>query len=371
MLQSYRDVSLSTLANRFPQPIKYESRVRNLQRFLDLPELTAKLLWFPLIKHLVKQEFRHQPTNREQRRRAKKFQLINQGHLFLIIDRTQWQEQNLIVLSLAWGKHAIPVYWEILPKKGNSSLREQKKVLTPVLRLLKPYPILVLADREFHSVQLAYWLRQKKVDFALRQKKGTCIADDDGVYRALKDLEIKPGKSRLYANIYSTKSHQLGEFNLAAYWKRKYRGRGGKEPWHILTSLKSLPRVLSVYAARWGIETMFRDLKTGGYNLENTKVNERRLMALILLISIAYTLATFQGASLQPLPVTDYICRPTEAGRSTERYSTFWMGLHAPDWAQSFQNWSDLALTLMNLKPHKRLYFQRGLHALSLIQSTL
>ena len=54
MLQNYRDVSLSTLANRFPQPIKYESRVRNLQRFLDLPELTAKLLWFPLIKHLLK-----------------------------------------------------------------------------------------------------------------------------------------------------------------------------------------------------------------------------------------------------------------------------------------------------------------------------
>jgi len=59
---------------------------------------------------------------------------------------------------------------------------------------------------------------------------------------------------------------------------------------------------------------MFRDLKTGGYNLEKTKVNQRRLIALILLISIAYTLATFQGASLQPLPVTDYICRPTLSG---------------------------------------------------------
>ena len=101
--------------------------MRNLQRFLDLPQLTAKLLWFPLIKQLLKQEFRRQPSNREQRRRVKKLQLIHQGHLFLIVDRTQWQEGNLIVLSLAWGKHAIPVYWEILPKKGSSSLREQKK----------------------------------------------------------------------------------------------------------------------------------------------------------------------------------------------------------------------------------------------------
>jgi hypothetical protein len=132
----------------------------------------------------------------------------------------------------------------------------------------------------------------------LRQKKDTCIADDGAVYPALKDLNIKPGNSRFSANIYCTKPHQLGEFNLVAYWKPKYRGRGPKEPWYILTSLKSLPRTLSVYAARWGIETMFRDLKTGSYNMENTEVNNRRLMALVLLISIADTLATLQGASL-------------------------------------------------------------------------
>jgi len=201
------------------------------------------------------------------------------------------------VLSLGWGKHAIPVYWEILPKKGSSSWRQQKKVLTPVLRLLKPAPVQVLADREFHSVQLASGLRQRKIDFALRQKKGTCIADDGAVYRGLKDLNIKPGNSRFSANIYCTKTHQLGDFNLAAYWQGKSRGRGPKEPWYILTSLKSLPRTLSVYAARWSIETMFRDLKTGGDNRENTKVNERRLMALVLVISIADTLATLQGAS--------------------------------------------------------------------------
>jgi len=206
----------------------------------------------------------------------------------------------------------------------------------------------------------------------LRQKKGTCIADDGAVYRALKDLNIKSGNSRFYANIYCTKAHQFGEFNLAAYWKRKYRGRGPKELWYILTNLKSLPRTLSVYAGRWGIETMFRDLKTGGNNIENTKVNDRRLMALVLLISIAYTLATLRGASdLQHRTIAEYICRPTETGRSTEDYSTFWMGLHAPDWGQSFQNWSDLALNLMNLKPHKRLNFQQGLHALSLLQSAL
>ncbi|NEO41037.1 MAG: transposase [Moorea sp. SIOASIH] len=61
------------------------------------------------------------------------------------------------------------------------------------------------------------------------------------------------------------------------------------------TALPPQDRAASLYAARWGIETMFKDYKTGGYNLEKTRVNERRLIAIVLLIAIAYTLATFQG----------------------------------------------------------------------------
>jgi len=108
LLQSYRNVSLSRLAEVFPQPIKYKSRVRNLQRFLNLPQLSAKLLWFPVVKQMLKQEFCPQARNRFFRRRARKLKLIHQGYLLLIIDRTQWQERNLIMLSLAWGTHAIP-----------------------------------------------------------------------------------------------------------------------------------------------------------------------------------------------------------------------------------------------------------------------
>jgi hypothetical protein len=371
LLQSHRSVSLAQLAQVFPQPIKYESRVRNLQRFLSLPHLSAKLLWFPIIKQLLKQEFRGSQKNRFQRRRRKKLKLIHQGYLLLAIDRTQWQERNLLVLSLVWGQHAIPVYWQLLAKKGSSNLQSQKQVLAPVLRLLRPYPVVLLGDREFHSVQLANWLCGKQIDFALRQKKGTCIADDESVYRALQDLGIKPGMSEFLTDISCTKSHRLGNFNLAAYWRRKYRNRGGQEAWYILTSLQSLKLTLSFYAARWGIETMFKDCKTGGYNLEKTQVNEPRLLAVVLLIAIAYTLATFQGESLQNLGVSAYICRPTEPGRSVKRYSYFSLGLQAPVWSYSLQRWSDLVSLLLALKPQKRLNFQQGIIAASLIQCTL
>ena len=43
LLQAHRQVKLSVLASVFPQPIQYQSRKRNLQRFLVLPQLCVKL----------------------------------------------------------------------------------------------------------------------------------------------------------------------------------------------------------------------------------------------------------------------------------------------------------------------------------------
>ncbi|MGB5967883.1 MAG: hypothetical protein WBG70_06075 [Spirulinaceae cyanobacterium] len=90
---------------------------------------------------------------------SKKLKLIHQGYLLLVIDRTQWKTRNLIVLSLVRGRHAIPVYWEMIGKRGSSNFSLQKRVIAPVLRLLRPYPIVFLGDREFQSVKLANWLR--------------------------------------------------------------------------------------------------------------------------------------------------------------------------------------------------------------------
>lgn len=72
LIQAHRHVKLSTLASLFPQPIQYSSRKRNLQRFLIVPRLCVKLLWFPLIKYWIRQAQSGHRLNREQRRLLKK-----------------------------------------------------------------------------------------------------------------------------------------------------------------------------------------------------------------------------------------------------------------------------------------------------------
>ena len=137
ILQSYRTIQIEKLASILPIPIKYESRRRHIQRFLVIPRLTTKCIWFPIVKKWLK---------------------VNQTRkkvCYLAIDRTRWQERNLFVASLIKNKRAIPLNWMLLDKKGNSNIAEQRRLLKATLRLLKGYQVIVIGDREFGNINLA------------------------------------------------------------------------------------------------------------------------------------------------------------------------------------------------------------------------
>ena len=137
VLQESQSVSIEKLATAIPIPILFESRRKKVQRFLSLPILNLKTLWFPIIQDWLAQTFSEKHP------------------VYLVIDRTIWQRQNLIMISLIYDKRAIPIYFELLPKLGSSNLTEQKRLFSQVLPLFKNYKIIVLGDREFCSVKLA------------------------------------------------------------------------------------------------------------------------------------------------------------------------------------------------------------------------
>ncbi len=82
------------------------------------------------------------------------------------------------------------------------------------------------------------------------------------------------------------------------------------------------------YGARFAIEAMFKDCKTGDYNFEKTKVSEPRFLALVLLIAIAYSLTIMRGQQLNIAPRRSYylsspripsLCRTTQLELLSER----------------------------------------------------
>ena len=328
--------------------------MKKLQRFLSLPQFNLKTLWFPILVSWVKEEW-------------------NSGEIiYLVIDRSQWRAINLLMVSLVYNQRSIPVYFTLLEKKGNSNLKQQKQVLSPALTLLKDYKITVLGDREFCGVELAKWLSsESKVYFSLRLKKNEYVELEEQIWFQLSDLGLAPGMSLYYQGVKVTKTKGFSGFNLAAKWKRKYHHESSPEPWYILTNLPSLSAATDSYAKRMGIEEMFRDFKKGGYNLEVTRVGDRRLSSLVLLICLSYSFSTFSGENIKSKGVAKYVTRPTEPKRNYPRHSSFSIGLHGQNWLDSIAFFQDVVQELLSFFPHKQSYYRKGMGAVSLIQQAL
>jgi Transposase DDE domain len=287
--------------------------------------------------------------------------------LHLAIDRTKWGCINLFVVSLIWDKRGYPIYWSLLEKQGNSSYAEQTTILSLVLPLFKQHKVIVLGDREFCSVRLGNWLQAQRVYFCLRLRQNEYVHSEEELWLQLQELGLIPG-TRLFLNaVQVTKKRGFGPFNLAAKWKRKYRGWAPEEGWFILTNLEDLESAIRSYQKRFGIEEMFRDFKSGGYDLEGTKVTDERLIGLVLLIAIAYTAATMQGRTMKRMGIQKYVGRVQEAGRVERRHSCFYIGLYGQSWMNFRMSCGAQIEELMQLSRNKVKYYRKGLRAMKLI----
>lgn len=353
LLQHQKQVRIERLAATLPLPIQQNSRRRHLQRFFSLNALSVVLLWFPIIEEILSQK-------------------VKAGsQLIVAIDRTQWKENNVLMVSVVYQKRAFPIYWCLLEKEGSSNLAEQQKVLRPVIRLLKKYELVVVGDREFHSIELARWLQQENVSFVLRQKQSTTFRQKKHSFQPLSSIPIHPGIRQFYTNINLTQKTGKGRFNLAVYWKRKYRGKQEDEAPYLLTNLSDLKTATKIYSQRFGIEAMFRDCKTGGYNLEGSKASPDRLVRLILLIAISLTSAWLQGQRTQFQRQQTYVCRSQEKGRTRKRHSNFWIGLYGQNWIVAFHECHVWVEELIKSIRNKQAFYRKGLRAMALIQQAL
>ena len=85
-------------------------------------------------------------------------------------------------------------------------------------------------------------------------KQNNYVELEEQIWFQLSDLALEPGMSCYYQGIRITKTKGFSGFNLAAKYKRNYKGKGSKEPWYILTNLDNLSDATDAYAKRMGIE---------------------------------------------------------------------------------------------------------------------
>jgi hypothetical protein len=353
LLQTQKEVRIERLAATLQLPILQSSRRRHIQRFLKIKALSILVLWFPIIKEVISR------------------QLKVGSQLVIALDRTQWKEYNVLMVSAIVQKRAFPIFWTLLDKRGASNLVEQQQVLRPVMRLLKRYKLVIVGDREFHSIELAQWLHRQRLSFVLRQKYSTTFREKKQPFQSLDTIPVQPGIHFFYPKVGLTQKKGFSRFNLAAYWKRKYRGKQEDEPWYLLTNLPDLKSAIGVYSKRYGIEAMFKDCKTGGYNLEGSQASPDKLIVLMILIALAMTSAWLKGKRTQLQGQEKYVCRLSEPDRNRRRHSIFWIGLYGENWLIAVDCCQEWVESMLSLVRNKKSFYRKGLRAIKLIGQAL
>lgn len=266
-----RTVNLNKIACSMSSNADKASRYRRLQRFFA--EVTMD---FEMISSFIFRLF-----------------FVTNGNWYLTIDRTNWKwgkaDINILTLGIAFKGMAIPIYWELLEKRGNSDTAERVALIEKFInRFGKSCIAGLLADREFIGTEWFGWLIKEQIPFWIRVKDNLLTTDSRG--RAIK---VKALFRHLPLN------HEL-----SLYGKRTLLGhqlyvaglRLVNGDYLIVVTPDYPGTAISKYAYRWEIETLFSCLKGRGFNFEDTHMTDlERLKKLMALLAIAFCWAHKTG----------------------------------------------------------------------------
>lgn len=221
--------------------------------------------------------------------------LNNTGKLILALDRTNWrygkEDINLLVLSVIVKGCGIPLYWLELDSRGNSNTDERKNVLKQLISLVGVDKIAyLLADREFIGEEWFKYLCEQGVKFIIRIKSNMLIeteAETKNKYQSGKKLSAKATQN----NVISFK----GKINSQPLSFQSTVSTDNKLVL-VASNDSNCKQLLHFYSKRWGIECLFGNLKSKGFNFEETRITDKnRIGNLTKLLVLAFACTLLIG----------------------------------------------------------------------------
>ena len=272
-------VGFDKLASAFNSTADTASSLRRIQRFMAKYQLDSDV-----IARLIFRLLPHEPPYR------------------LAMDRTNWKfgELNINVLVIAVIYHGLsfPLIFKLLPKAGNSNTDERIELIERFISLFGIQSLGCLtADREFVGEKWIKYLNNQNIQYYIR------IRENFWVLQPHNGKRVKA--SWLFANL-PLNSCRVNERivyvnNQLCYLSgSKIKNKAGKPELQIVISFNNLKNALEIYKERWQIETAFRALKTGGFNIEDTHLTDiERIEKLFALVTVAFTWAYVIGDYLK------------------------------------------------------------------------
>lgn len=211
----------------------------------------------------------------------------------LSIDRTEWEfgshRYNILTLGIIHEGVAFPVLWAMLDKQGNSNTEERVGFLEKFYKIFPNAQVaFIAADREFLGKAWVRYLRlEPSIPFRIR------IRETDLIERAGRALQAKV----VFAHL-QRQGSQLLCGQCRVWGQPVFVGALRLADGELLVVIgsESPETLISDYAQRWGIETLFGILKTRGFCLESTHLTDaKRLSKLLALLALALCWAMQTG----------------------------------------------------------------------------
>ncbi|WP_368488027.1 transposase [Clostridium sp. BJN0013] len=279
-------VSQSVILSKISQELKdsyssgtEESKIKRLRRFLTNKAINCEKIYEFFAYRLLQKYKSH----------SKK--------IYIIFDHTTIIDKFVILqFSLKVGRRAVPLWYKMFLYKdeGSKDFKYIKQGLNFIHKIVVPYnfDVTILADRGFKSVDLFKFIdKTLKFKYCIRCTKNLkiSICGKPNIKKLGNIIPLK-GKTRHFYNVKLTSKKYI--CNLAVC-----RAESSDDTWFIANNLEQTFSIRE-YKKRFDIEEMFKDFKSGGFNLEGTWThNIQYARTLYLCICIAYCWMITLGTS--------------------------------------------------------------------------
>jgi len=329
ILQS-QSPSLSKIANCLPLETEAASRVTLIRRWLMNPQVKVWKFYKKILEHVLSGWS------------AVDAYIILDG---VMVFGDRWQ---IFRVSLQHGCRAIPIAWTIVAGKGLVKVTRLKSMLEKVHNFLKKHVkrVIFLADAGFRDCDWAQLCLKLGWNYAIRVACNTYITLPDGTSNRL-DHVVPENYNRYFQNVLLTREAKLPT-NVSVTWTTDKNDE--PEMVAIITDQPACRARLREYSCRMSIEQSFRDDKSGGFDLEHTRLQHaERIDHLLLAIAIA-TLWCHELGEFVLKQGDDFRCLVDPARKRT--LSLFQLGLRwlKRSLATGFLELPDFQAILFNLK---------------------
>ena len=184
--------------------------------------------------------------------------LCQQGETaILMLDQSKLVEGfECLMLSIRVGERALPWLWQVVETGGSIGFDVQEALLNEALNHLpKSLDVVLMGDRFYGTSALINWCQQVNWGYRLRLKRNLQLTHAGGLLVS-GDL-LSQGLAFIEGVELGSVVTNIGVIQDA----------GHAEPWIIAMDVKPTRARVLDYGMRWGIESLFSDLKSRGFDV--------------------------------------------------------------------------------------------------------